>query len=125
MRDIGESNVTIKEFQQIERTRSEMGNNKSERIHMPNSLIESVASAKLELAPAEQLKTQKLEPEKAVLAASAEYSEEEEDYEEMPDKIESLINNLDLEDAELEQKLKDELDEEVDKKFKTQIRAEE
>jgi hypothetical protein len=30
---------------------------------------------------------------------------------------------LDLDDAEIEQKLKDELDEEVDKKFKTQIQV--
>ena len=38
-----------------------------------------------------------------------EYCEDSEDYEEIPEK------NHDLEDAEIEQKLKDELDEEVDK----------
>jgi len=54
------------------------------------------------------------------LAAPVEYSEDEDDYEDSPEKqIESIINNLDLDDAEIEQKLKDELDEEVDKKFKT------
>ena len=40
IKDINEQSVTIKEFQQIERTRSEMGNNKSERLH-PNSLLDN------------------------------------------------------------------------------------
>jgi hypothetical protein len=38
--NINQQSVTIKEFQQIERTRSEMGNNKSERLH-PNSLLDN------------------------------------------------------------------------------------
>ena len=123
MKDIGQSNVTIKEFQNIERTRSEMGNNKSER-HHPNSLLEN--GSKNDDLVTDQTKTQKVEPEKAGLAAEpAEYSEDEDDYADSPEKqIESIINNLDLEDAEIEQKLKDELDEEVDKKFKTQIQEE-
>ena len=103
-----------------------MGNNKSERLH-PNSLLDN-SGVRNDDHLAEQTRTQKVQPEKAALAEPpADYSEEEEDYEEMPcneKQIESIINNLDLEDAEIEQKLKDELDEEVDKKFKTQIREE-
>jgi hypothetical protein len=42
-----------------------------------------------------------------------EYPEDSDDYEDRPEQ------NFDLEDVDIEKKLKDELDEEVDKKFKT------
>lgn len=68
IKDIDQQKVTIKEFQQIERTRSEMGNNKSERLH-PNSLLDNQNP--------DHVKTQKQHPEKAM---AAEYSEDSNDY---------------------------------------------
>jgi hypothetical protein len=36
--DIDKSQITIKEFQEIGRTQSDMGNNKSERLHQSTGL---------------------------------------------------------------------------------------